>query len=415
MKNNIKFREISRLGKYFRLSNNPPLFTYGKKEFLIDENKKKYIDFACGSGTTILGHNIKYLNTNIKQKINKGIVHLGPHFISPSHIEYFKELKSFFKNKFKIYNTATNGSEATEVALKLAFHHTKKKKVIYFEGSYHGRTGYSLLSSDMKGINKKYFHNRDFIKCKFNNIKEFKSKFNYHKKDLAAVIIEPIQATSGFNFSNKKFLHFISSCLKRNSTLLIFDETWTGFGKTGKDFAYLYYKILPDILILGKSIGGGLPLGLIAFNKNINHNHPGAQSSTFQGNIISINTSYFFLKYLRKIKYLKKVKKISNFFKKRKKLMLSYKFVTNFSGIGSMWGIEINNNYLNKIDFTNEIRKKLLTKGLITWECGRNGNIIGLVPPLCVTKKTLLKSIAIIQETFDVIKKKLPGSFNNYF
>lgn len=407
MNNKGKFKEVSQLGRYFRLSNSPPLFSHGKAEFLIDENKKKFLDFACGSGTTILGHNIKYLNTNIKKKISKGIIHLGPHFISPIHLKYFKELKNFFKNKFNIFNTATNGSEATEVALKLAFHHTKKKKVIYFDGSYHGRTGYSLLSSDMKGINKNYFYNRNFIKCKFNNIEDFKNKFNYYKKDLAAVIIEPIQATSGFNFSDKKFLNFVSSCLKKNPALLIFDETWTGFGKTGHNFAYEFYKIIPDVLILGKSIGGGLPLGLIAFNKNINHNHPGAQSSTFQGNIISINTSYFFLKYLRKIRYLNKVKKIANFYNSNKKLMLSYKFVKSFNGIGSMWGIEINNYYFNKIDYTNKIRRSLLTKGLITWECGKESNVIGLVPPLCVTKNSLWKSIKIIQETFDGIKKNI--------
>ena len=406
MKVNFNLKTLSGLGKYFKLSKKPPIFLYGKKEFLIDTNKKKFYDFACGSGTTMLGHNISVLNSKIKKNIDKGIIHAGPHFITTSHINFYDQLSKFLKYKFNIFHTATNGSEATETALKLAFHHTKRKKIIYFDGSYHGRTGYSLLSSDMKGINKNYFDNKNFIKCEFNNIRDFKKKFDKHKKDLAAVIIEPIQGTSGFIFSNKKFLQYLYKCLRNCPALLIFDETWTGFGKTGFNFAYELYKIIPDVLILGKSIGGGLPLGLIAFNKNINHNHPGAQSSTFQGNVLAVNNSYNLIKYLDKIDYLKKVKKIESFYKKKNKILNSYDFVKSFRGIGTMWGIEIDNKYFKDRDFTNKIRSLLLENGLITWECGKKSEVIGLVPPLCVSDKSLQGSLNIILKIFNELKKK---------
>ena len=406
MKVNFNLKTLSGLGKYFKLSKKPPIFLYGKKEFLIDTNKKKFYDFACGSGTTMLGHNISVLNSKIKKNIDKGIIHAGPHFITSSHINFYDQLSKFLKYKFNIFHTATNGSEATETALKLAFHHTKRKKIIYFDGSYHGRTGYSLLSSDMKGINKNYFNNKNFIKCEFNNIRDFKKKFDKHKKDLAAVIIEPIQGTSGFIFSNKKFLQYLYKCLRNCPALLIFDETWTGFGKTGFNFAYELYKIIPDVLILGKSIGGGLPLGLIAFNKNINHNHPGAQSSTFQGNVLAVNNSYNLMKYLDKIDYLRKVKKIESFYKKKNKILNSYNFVKSFRGIGTMWGIEIDNKYFKDRDFTNKIRSLLLENGLITWECGKKSEVIGLVPPLCVSDKSLQGSLNIILKIFNELKKK---------
>ena len=406
MKVNFNLKTLSGLGKYFKLSKKPPIFLYGKKEFLIDTNKKKFYDFACGSGTTMLGHNISVLNSKIKKNIDKGIIHAGPHFITTSHINFYDQLSKFLKYKFNIFHTATNGSEATETALKLAFHHTKRKKIIYFDGSYHGRTGYSLLSSDMKGINKNYFDNKNFIKCEFNNIRDFKKKFDKHKKDLAAVIIEPIQGTSGFIFSNKKFLQYLYKCLRNCPALLIFDETWTGFGKTGYNFAYELYKIIPDVLILGKSIGGGLPLGLIAFNKNLNHNHPGAQSSTFQGNVLAVNNSYNLMKYLDKIDYLRKVKKIESFYKKKNKILNSYNFVKSFRGIGTMWGIEIDNKYFKDRDFTNKIRSLLLENGLITWECGKKSEVIGLVPPLCVSDKSLQGSLNIILKIFNQLKKK---------
>ena len=97
------------------------------------------------------------------------------------------------------------------------------------------------------------------------------------------------------------FLKEIRKITFANSKLLIFDEVWTGFGKTGHNFAYNYYKVTPDILILGKSLGNGFPLGVVAFSNKINHDFPGAQSSTFQGNIISINSSLILMKYLEKI------------------------------------------------------------------------------------------------------------------
>ena len=252
----------------------------------------------------------------------------------------------------------------------------------------------------MKGINKNIFKNKNFIECEFNNIKDFKKKYEIYKKDLAAVIIEPIQATSGFNFSNNNFLKSIKTLTKKNNSLLIFDEVWTGFGKTGFNFAFEYYGIVPDIIILGKSIGAGMPLGLIAFNKNVNHYHPGAQSSTFQGNIISINASYFLLKYLNKIKYLKKIMKIQNFFSNKKEYFKSFRFINDFKGVGFMWGIDIDNSYFSDDDYTNKIRKVLLDKGLITWECGKQSNVIGLIPPLCISNKSLNDSLNIIVETF---------------
>ena len=128
MKVNFNLKTLSGLGKYFKLSEKPPIFLYGKKEFLIDTNKKKFYDFACGSGTTMLGHNISVLNSKIKKNIDKGIIHAGPHFITTSHINFYDQLSKFLKYKFNIFHTATTGSEATETALKLAFHHTKRKK-----------------------------------------------------------------------------------------------------------------------------------------------------------------------------------------------------------------------------------------------------------------------------------------------
>ena len=102
MNNKSKFDYVSKLGKYFKLSSNPPLFKYGQDEFLFTANKKKFLDFSCGSGTTILGHNNPYQVKNLKSKIDIGLFHTGPHFMSPIHLKYFKEFNSFVKKDFNV-------------------------------------------------------------------------------------------------------------------------------------------------------------------------------------------------------------------------------------------------------------------------------------------------------------------------
>ena len=400
----MSFKNISNLGKYFRLSKSPPIFIDGKNEILFDKNNNKYIDFACGSGTTVVGHNNQYIIKKLNKIFSKGLLHSGPHFLTNYHIEYINKLKQFLNNDFSLFNFATNGSEATETALKLSFHHSNRRKIIYFDGSYHGRTGYSLTSSGMKGINKSYFKNKNFISCKFNNINDFKNKFYEHKDDLAAVIIEPIQGTSGFISSEKNFLKEIRKITYKHSKLLIFDEVWTGFGKTGYNFAYNYYKVTPDIIILGKSLGNGLPLGVVAFSKNINHNFPGSQSSTFQGNILSINSSLIFIKYLEKIEYLKKIKKIEKIMNFETNKLKKFKFVKEIRGMGFMWGIEINNKYFAKKDFTDVIRSNLLKNKLITWESGFDSNVIGLVPPITISNSSIKNAFNVIDKIFSAIK-----------
>ena len=402
----MSYNNISNLGKYFRLSKSPPIFIEGQNEILIDKKNNRYLDFACGSGTTVVGHNNKYINVYLKKVFNKGFFHSGPHFLTNYHMEYITKLKNFLNHDFSLFNFATNGSEATETALKLSFHHSNKNKIIYFDGSYHGRTGYSLSSSGMKGINKYFFKNKNFISCKFNNIDDFKNKFYKHKDDLAAVIIEPIQGTSGFIYSEKEFLKEIRKITFKNSKLLIFDEVWTGFGKTGYNFAYNYYKITPDILILGKSLGNGFPLGVVAFSNKINHDFPGAQSSTFQGNIISINSSLILMKYLEKINYLAKIKKIEKTMSNEINKLKKFKFIREIRGMGFMWGIDVNNNYFGKKDYTNTIRSKLLKNKLITWESGFDSNVICLVPPITVSISSIKSAFKIINKTFNEIEKK---------
>jgi 4-aminobutyrate aminotransferase-like enzyme len=129
-------------------------------------------------------------------------------------------------------------------------------------------------------------------------------------------------------------------------------------------------------------------------------------SSTFQGNIISINSSLIFIKYLEKIDYLSKIKKIEIIMAEEANNLKKFKFVREIRGIGFMWGIEVNNNYFSKKDFTNTIRSKLLKNRLITWESGFDSNVICLVPPITIPISSIKSAFKIINKTFNEIESK---------
>ena len=156
MQSNINkiFKNFESTGtKTFSLADDPPVFVEGHGSTLIDTKAKKYIDMATGSAVSILGHGHKKISLALQKQLNTGISHLGPHFHTKPHIEIFKKLRRLFPKEFTHFHPATNGTEATEVALKAAMYKTDRSQFLAFWGSYHGRTSGSLAVSSLKGGN----------------------------------------------------------------------------------------------------------------------------------------------------------------------------------------------------------------------------------------------------------------------
>ncbi len=413
MKNNINkiFKDLESTGtKTFSLSDNPPIFIKGYGSTLVDTKGKKYIDMATGSAVSIMGHGHKKISFALQKQLDTGISHLGPHFHTKSHIEIFKKLRKLFPKEFTHFHPATNGTEATEVALKVAQYKTGCSQFLAFWGSYHGRTSGSLAVSSLKGGNNAkygpYMPLTQFLPyaTKKSEVEPYlkiaRSTINSSwtgSGPYAGIILEPMQGSGGVRIPQKKFIKGLAKIAKEKNIPLIFDEIFTGFGRTGNLFAHHYFNVTPDILILSKAIGGGIPTGMVVAKNNfLNKWSSGTQSSTFQIHPFAAAAGCALIETLDEENLLSKAKKIGKIFKKREKEINKFSCVKELRGLGAMQGIEIQTNGKPDKKLTKKIRLEALKKGLITYECGINGNVIGLMPPLVITDDELNKGIEII-------------------
>ena len=257
----------------FRSVGGAPIFMKGGNgSMVLDEDGNSYIDFCCSWGPLILGHN----NPAVKEAIFNA-VESGTSFGTPTKAE--NELGRLIVSNHRYIEKirfVSSGTEATMSALRLARGATGRDKIIKFDGCYHGHSDGLLVkagsglatfgTSSSAGVPEAYA--RETIVLPLNDEEALKQAFENHKDEIAAVIIEPIPANNGLLLQDKTFLIALREHCTANGTMLIFDEVISGF-RVGFEGAAGYYDIQPDIITLGKIIGGGLPVGAYAASESI--------------------------------------------------------------------------------------------------------------------------------------------------
>lgn len=268
----------------------------GSKIYDIDGNE--YIDYICSWGPMILGHSNDKLIEGIEDEFKK-----GTSYGLPTEIEtkMAKKIVDAYLSVEKV-RMVNSGTEATMSALRLARAYTKKKKIVKFEGCYHGHSDGLLVKSGSgtltygiptsPGVNSNIIE--DTIVCEYNNIDSVKKAFE-NSDDIAAIIVEPVAGNMGVVEAKKEFLESLREITKENNSLLIFDEVITGF-RLSYSGAQGVYGIKPDITCFGKIIGGGLPVGAYGGKAEImNMIAPlGSvyQAGTLSGNPLAMHMGY---------------------------------------------------------------------------------------------------------------------------
>ena len=273
-----------------------------------DEDGKKYVDFCNGYGALLLGHTRKEIISAVSQQLKKGTLFCAPTEIE---IELSKLIIGNFPSidKVRLVNT---GSEATMTAIRLARGYTKKKKIIKFEGCYHGahdsvlvkagsgaaHHGISVSDGGLSEVSK------HTLVVQYNNSKELEQVLKKNN-DVAGVIVEPILANMGLILPGKNFLSEIRKITRRYHVPLIFDEVVTGF-RVSPGGAQKHFGIKPDLTTLGKALGNGFAIAAVGGRKEImNQLTPTGkvyQASTFAGNPISVSASIASIKTMNKLK-----------------------------------------------------------------------------------------------------------------
>jgi acetylornithine/succinyldiaminopimelate/putrescine aminotransferase len=253
--------------------------------FLYGPSGEKYLDMISGVSVSNTGHRHPKVTQAIKDQVDD-YLHLMVYgeFIESPQIRYAEKIISILPESLNSCFFVNSGSEAVEGALKLAKRYTGRSKIIYFRDSYHGST-HGALSIQGSEFYKNSFRPLlpDIFQSEFNG----NEVFDLIDSDTACVITEPVQAEAGVIFPSDNFLSGLRNKCTETGTLLIFDEVQTGFGRIGSMFAIDRFGVIPDILVLAKALGGGMPLGAFISSgeimSSLTFNPPLGHITTFGG------------------------------------------------------------------------------------------------------------------------------------
>lgn len=369
---------------------------------VFDCEGKKYIDFSSGFGVSSIGFSHPHLSSLIKIQVDKLINGLGDVFPSIEKLELLEKLSLLLGFKGKAILSST-GTEAVETSLKTAYLYTEKPCVICFEGAYHG-LGYGVLrSAGRKDFYDKFIEQTSdiFIKIPF---PEFDCSENesllliektLNQGKIGAILLEPIQGRGGIRLFPDGFLKKTNELARKHNALLILDEIMTGFGRTGSMFAFEQEKILPDIIALGKALGGGLPISVSYGKEEIMNvwkktDLDSIHTSTFLGHPLASKTA------LKTIEIIEKENLAAAAQNKGQKIIEFLKSAVELKrwkirGRGLMIGIDCG----NSADAL-KIVKKSLDNGLILLVDGINHETIVILPALNIPDGLLAEGLEIL-------------------
>jgi acetylornithine/N-succinyldiaminopimelate aminotransferase len=373
----------------------PVVFTKGKGTYIWDQDGNRYLDFFPGWAVSGLGHCHKRIIKAVSRQL-KEIIHVSNNYYSYPQAMLAQRLSSssiggkvFFCN---------SGAEANEAAIKLARAYGSQDgryKIITMDKSFHGRTLATLTATGQEKVKKDFSPLPEgFVHVPFNNIDAVRDAID----DVTiAVMIEPIQGEGGINIADADYMKRLRALCKAKDLLLIFDEVQTGMGRCGRLFCYQYYDILPDVITLAKSLGGGLPIGaMITGERFVDVLKPGMHASTFGGSPLVCAASNAVLDAIEKDRLLANSKRMGDYIvnglnrlKKR-----FPRVINNIRHKALMIGVELD------IE-ADKIVTACLEKGLLI-NCTQH-NILRIMPPITVNKGEANKALKILNEVITVL------------
>jgi len=371
-----------------------------KGSYIYDTNNKAYLDFIAGVSANTLGHNHPKISKSIKNQVNKFThVMVYGEFVQKPQVNLCKLLvENLPKNLNSVYIT-NSGTEATEGALKLSKRVTERSEIIAAKQGYHGNTQGAMSVCGVEEQNAAFrplIPGTKFIE--FNCIEDL-SKIT---KKTAAVILETIQGGAGFIEPKNDYLKKVKNKCEEVGALLILDEIQTGIGRTGKLFGFQNYNVIPDIIITGKGLGGGMPIGAFISSfenmSTLKKNPKLGHITTFGGHPVIAAAANATLKTLLKSNLIKESLRKEELIRS----LLIHPLITEIRGKGLMLAV-----ITKSEEITNKVILKSLKNGLILFWLLFEGKAIRITPPLTISDDEIKKGCAIILSILDEIQPKI--------
>ncbi len=362
--------------------------------YIYDTNNKKYLDFVAGVSACSLGHQHPRVNQAIKDQLDKysHVMVYGEYAQSPS-VAFCKLLAEHLPESLNKTYLVNSGTEATEGALKLARRVTGRSQLISCFNAYHGNTMGSMSVmgfEERKQPFRPLLPDVDFIT--FNNEADIEKITN----KTAGIILESIQGGAGFIQPENGFLTKIKARCEEVGALLIVDEIQPGFGRTGKLFGFENYDVVPDIVIMGKGMGGGMPVGaftakaeymdLLSDNPKLGH------ITTFGGHPVIAAACLATLREVTETNLIAQTLEKEKLFRS----LLVHPLIEAIRGKGLMLAA-----MMPSAEITNEVIFKCQDKGLILFWLLFEGKAIRITPPLTISEDEIREGCAIIMEVLE--------------
>ncbi|MEM2978997.1 MAG: aspartate aminotransferase family protein [Methanomassiliicoccales archaeon] len=378
---NIKeVKEYSALHLFPNYAREEVCFERGSGEYLYDIDGNEYIDLVAGIAVNLLGHCHPSIVKVAKEQADR-LIHVSNLYYIQEQLDLAMSLAEILPKPLSCSLFVNSGAEANEAALKLAAKNTGRKRFVSAYNSFHGRTMGALSATGQQKYHQGYepllSHAFDFIR--YGNIEDLKEKIN---NETAAVILEPIQGEGGVIVPSKEFLKAARDLCDETGALLILDEVQTGFGRTGKMFAFEHFDIVPDIVTFAKGLGGGFPIGAITTSQDLAKTfQPGSHGSTFGGNPFVCRVAAKVIEIIKEEQLWKRAESVGD------------SWIVALSSIANDFNVDVRGKGLMiGIDFgetAKEFLRYCFERRILVNLCA--GKVIRLVPPLILSDNSVRK------------------------
>jgi len=354
---------------------------------VVDDQGQTYLDFYGGHAVISIGHSHPHYVKQMTEQLKK-MAFYSNSIKNPLQLELGEKLEDASNCEDYQLFLCSSGAEANENALKMASFHTKKAKVIAFENSFHGRTSAAVATTDNPKIVAPLNAQQQVDFLPLNDFEAFENRISTGEH--CAVILETIQGVGGLNEPTTEFYQFIARKCQEHNVVLIADEVQSGFGRSGKFFAFQHHEIQPDIIAMAKGMGNGFPVGGILIHNRFEPWY-GQLGTTFGGNHLACVATLSVLEVLKKENLVENAHEMGTYFIKKASQFPQIKKV---KGRGLMLGLEFEFEVA-------ELRKNLIYNQYMFKGGSSNKKLLRFLPALNITK-------AQIDLFFEGLTKELP-------
>ena len=405
------------LGRYYEIS-----WDHGEGHRLFDTSGRGYLDFGNGIAVSALGHHHPAVSAAIHAQVDKLIAPCGAMGYAEPTVRHARLIADAMPDPLDTVLFMNSGSEAIEAALKLARRVSGRPGIIAFRGAFHGRTlgATSITSSNINyragyepllpGVYLTGYPNvyRDYagdeqraVQQSLAHLRDLTST-TIPAESVAAIVIEPVQGEGGYIPAPPAFLHGLRAFCDEHGILLVADEVQTGFGRTGRMWAFEHAGIVPDVVCLAKAIANGLPLSAIVTRRELQERWgKSAHGTTYGGNPVACAAG------IAVLETIERERLVENAAERGEELMAGLRTIMtederigDVRGLGLMIGVEfVRDRATREPDGATceAIRALCADAGLLILSCGTEHNVIRWIPPLDVTTAEIGQALAIFR------------------